>query len=54
MMKNGTLNVTLPSLSNINQVIQSALELELSFEKGMISETNVKQLYFDTEDVILG
>ena len=54
MMKNGTLNVTLPSLSNINQVIPSALELELAFEKGMIKETNVKQLYFDTEDVILG
>lgn len=51
--KNNSLYITLPTLSNINQQMPSALELDLSFSKGYISSAVIKHLYFGTQDFVL-
>lgn len=51
--KNNSLYITLPTLSNINQQMPSALELDVSFSKGYISSTVIKHLYFGTQDFVL-
>lgn len=51
--KKDILNITIPSLSDINALIPSALELEISFEKGYITNAITKQIYFGNEDIIL-
>lgn len=53
-MKGNLLDVTIPSLSNINQPMPSVLELDLDFYKGYISNAVIKQVYFGNQDIILG
>ena len=48
-----TLDITIPSLSDINSSLPSALEVNLSFKKGYIEETQIKQIFFGTKDIIL-
>ena len=48
-----TLNIAIPSLSNINQLMPSALELNLYFNKGYISNSVIKHIYFGNQDIIL-
>lgn len=50
---NQSLNITIPSLSDIIQPMPSALELNLSFTKGYIKDTIIKHLYFGAQDVVL-
>lgn len=52
-MKNNALNITLPSLSNINEPLPSALELELHFNKGYIESATIKQIHFGEADILL-
>lgn len=51
--KNNSLYITLSTLSNINQQMPSALELDVSFSKGYISSAVIKHLYFGTQDFVL-
>lgn len=50
---NGSLNVTIPTLSEIIQPMPSALEMNLYFSKGYIANTVIKHLYFGTQDIVL-
>ena len=52
-IKNDSLNITLPTLSNIVQPMPSALELDVYFSNGYIANSIVKHLYFGTEDIVL-
>ena len=52
-MKGNSLQITLPTLSNINQQMPSALELDVSFSKGYMSSAVIKHLYFGTQDFVL-
>lgn len=52
-MKGNSLQITLPTLSNVNQQMPSALELDVSFSKGYISDAVIKHLYFGTQDFVL-
>lgn len=52
-MKGKSLYITLPTLSNIKQQMPSALELDVSFSKGYISDTVIKHLYFGIQDFVL-
>ena len=49
-----TLNVNIPALCDINQMMPSALELQLKFNHGYISDTIIKHIYFGEHDVVLG
>ena len=51
--KNNSLYITLPTFSSINQQMPSALELDVSFSKGYISDAVIKHLYFGTQDFVL-
>lgn len=42
-----------PSLSDLEKSMPTALELNLFFDKGVISKTLIKQVYFDKKDLIL-
>ena len=53
-MKNNSLNITIPTLSNINQPMPTALELDVYFSKGYIANSVIKHLYFGEQDVVLG
>ncbi|MBQ6476910.1 MAG: metallophosphoesterase [Bacilli bacterium] len=48
------LDICLPSLSDIQTNIPSALELEVEFKNKYFSTTSVKQIYFGEKDIILG
>lgn len=52
-MKDNSLNVTIPSLSDINESLPSVLELELDFSKGYIDNAIIKHIYFGNKDVVL-
>ena len=52
-MKNNSLNITIPTLSNINQPMPTALELDVYFSKGYIANSVIKHLYFGTQDFVL-
>lgn len=52
-IKKNQLYVTVPSLSDINHPMPSALELNLSFKKGYLAKGMIKQIYFGTQDIIL-
>lgn len=52
-IKNNSLNITIPTLSGINQPMPSALELNLYFSKGYIANSVIKHIYFGTQDVVL-
>ena len=51
---NNSLNITLPTLSNIVQPMPTALELDVYFYKGYIETAIIKQLYFGDKDIVLG
>lgn len=53
-MMNNSLNVTIPTLSDINQLMPGVLELNLYFNKGYIENTVIKHIYFGEHDVVLG
>lgn len=53
-IKNSILNITISTLSNITQVMPSALELNLNFNKGYITNSVVKHIYFGDSDIVLG
>lgn len=53
-MRKNSLNVTIPTLSGINQLMPSALELNLYFNKSYIENTVIKHVYFGEQDVVLG
>lgn len=48
-----SLNITIPTLSEINQPMPSALELNLYFSKGYIANSVIKHLYFGPQDIVL-
>ena len=52
-MKEGSLHITIPTLSNINAPLPSALELNIYFHQGYIANSVIKQVYFGLEDTIL-
>lgn len=52
-IKNKVLDVTIPTLSNLIQPMPSALELNLSFNNGYITCSNIKHIYFGNEDIVL-
>ncbi len=52
-IKNSALNITLPTLSGINQPMPSALELDINFNKGYIANSVIKHIYFGEQDIIL-
>lgn len=52
-IKNNALNITIPTLSGINQPMPSALELDLYFSKGYIANSVIKHLYFGPQDIVL-
>ncbi len=52
-MKDNSLNVTIPSISNICQPMPSALELDLDFYKGYINNAVIKHIYFGNQDIVL-
>ncbi len=49
----GTLHITVPSLSNINQPMPTAIQSTLKFNKGYINEVYLNQIYFGDDDYIL-
>ena len=51
---NGCLSLAVPTLSNIAQPMPTALELNVSFNRGYISGATVKQIYFGAGDYVLG
>lgn len=53
-INNNSLNITLPTLSNIVQPMPTALELDVYFYKGYIETAIIKQLYFGDKDIVLG
>lgn len=52
-MENNKLNVTLPSLSDINNSLPGALELNIGFKKGYFDNVIIKHIYFENKDIIL-
>ncbi len=52
-MKKERLNITLPSLSDITNTLPTALEMTLDFKDDYIESTDIKQLYFCNEDMVL-
>ena len=52
-MKDDSLNVWIPSLSNINKFLPSALELELNFSNGYIDNATIKHIFFGTKDIVI-
>lgn len=53
-INNNSLNIPLPTLSNIVQPMPTALELDVYFYKGYIETAIIKQLYFGDKDIVLG
>jgi len=47
------LNINVPSLSDINKSLPTAVEMELEFNKGYIRNVNLKQIYFGDKNYIL-
>ena len=51
---NDVLNISIPTLSNIVEPMPTALELNIYFNKGYIVSSVIKQIYFSSEDIVLG
>ena len=49
-----TLNIAIPALCDIKQMMPSVLELQLKFNNGYISDTIIKHIYFAEQDIVLG
>ena len=47
------LQIVVPSLSDINQTLPTALEMNLHFKKGFIETVDLKQIYFLYQDMVL-
>lgn len=50
---NNRLQIVVPSLSDINQTLPTALEMNLHFKKGFIETVDLKQIYFIYRDMVL-
>ena len=50
---NGTLNVTIPTLSDLTDLVPSALELNISFNKGYMANLVIKHIFFGKSSKIL-
>lgn len=50
---NNRLQVVVPSLSDINNPLPTALEMNLHFKKGFIETADLKQIYFIYRDLVL-
>ena len=50
---NNVLNVTIPSLSNVVTDMPTALELNLTFNRGLFKLATIKQIYFGEKDIVL-
>ena len=48
-----SLNIYVPTLSNLVQVVPEALELDLNIENDIIVNANVKEICFGNRDIIL-
>ena len=51
--QNNKLQVVVPSLSDINETLPTALEMNLHFKKGFIETVDLKQIYFIYRDMVL-
>lgn len=49
-----TFSVLVPTLSDINTDFPTALDVVFKFDKGKISEVNIKQVYFGYKDIVVG
>lgn len=52
-MANNALHICIPSICEIRNMMPSALELNICFEKGYIVNSVIKHLYFGTQDIVL-
>ena len=50
---NDVLNVTIPSLSNVVTDMPTALELNITFSRGLFKSVTIKQIYLGEKDIIL-
>lgn len=48
-----TFSVLVPTLSDINTDFPTALDVVFNFDKGTISEVNIKQVYFGYKDIVV-
>lgn len=51
--KNEALQISIPALSNIGQLMPGALEVNLAFNKNYITNTLIKHIYFGSQDIVL-
>ena len=51
--KNKYLNIFVPTLSNLVQIVPEVLELELNFSNGVIENIHIKEVCFGNQDIIL-
>ncbi len=52
--KDNSLNITIPSLSSINQPMPTILEIGINLNKGFFETSYVKQIYLGEQDIVLG
>lgn len=53
MTSKNKLAIIVPSLSDVNQTLPTALEMTMNFKKGYIETVDLKQIYFIYKDMIL-
>ena len=51
---NGLLEIWVPTLSNILQIMPTVLEMTLKFKNGIISHVNIKQVMLENKPIVLG
>lgn len=51
---NGPLEIWVPSLSNILQIMPTVLEMTLKFKNGIISQVTIKQVILENNPIVLG
>lgn len=51
---NGLLEIWVPTLSNIAQIMPTVLEMTLKFKNGIISHVNIKQVMLENKPIVLG
>lgn len=47
------MNITVPSLSSINESLPTMVGMTLHFYKGYIENVNLKQIYFESRPIVL-
>ena len=51
---NGLLEIWVPTLSNVVQIMPTVLEMTLKFKNGIISHVNIKQVMLKNKPIVLG